>query len=90
MIGTAIRDTQVLITKDNFSWDWHLISAILQWPDDNIRKLDDQNVIRYYLKINSVESHFTIFRQSNKAGYEAHFMLLCCANAIKITRYRML
>ena len=47
MIGTAIRDTQVLTTKDNFSWDWHLISAILQWPDDNIRKLDDQNVTRY-------------------------------------------
>ena len=62
MIGTAIRDTQVLITKDNFSWDWHLISAILQWPDDSVRKLDDQNVIRYYLKINSLTSYFTIFR----------------------------
>ena len=51
MIGSAIRDSQVLSTKKNFSWDWHLIGAVLQWPDESLRKLDDQNVIRYHTRI---------------------------------------
>ncbi len=46
LVGSAIRDSQVLATKENASWDWHLVGAILQWADDSLRRLVDQNVVR--------------------------------------------
>ena len=43
---SAIRDTQVLSSRDNMSWDWPLVIAILQWQDDALRRLEDQNHIK--------------------------------------------
>ena len=46
MMISAMRDSQVLVSKDNMSWDWPLIIAILQWQDDALRRLEDQNHIK--------------------------------------------
>ncbi|XP_064626915.1 rapamycin-insensitive companion of mTOR-like isoform X2 [Lineus longissimus] len=51
LIAQVIKDCQVLSTKDNFNWDWDLIGAILKWPDDNLKKLEDQNNIRFIRRI---------------------------------------
>ncbi|XP_013398176.1 rapamycin-insensitive companion of mTOR isoform X2 [Lingula anatina] len=48
-ISQGIRDSCVLATKDNFSWNWDLIGAILKWPDEALKKLDDQTNLRYVL-----------------------------------------
>ena len=30
VVSQAIRDSQVLLTKDNINWDWHLITSLLK------------------------------------------------------------
>ncbi|KAK3090902.1 hypothetical protein FSP39_015586 [Pinctada imbricata] len=51
MIGQAIRESQVLVTKDNLKWEWDLIIAILKWPEEKYKRLDDQNFSRFIKRI---------------------------------------
>ncbi|KAL8596171.1 hypothetical protein ACOMHN_021211 [Nucella lapillus] len=47
----AVRDSQVNNTKENFNWDWDLIGSILKWPDDRLRKMEDQIYIRFLRRV---------------------------------------
>ncbi|XP_045157719.2 rapamycin-insensitive companion of mTOR-like isoform X2 [Mercenaria mercenaria] len=47
----TLRDTQVLFTKENKNWDWDLIEYVLKWPDDKLRKLEDQSHVRFIKRL---------------------------------------
>ncbi|KAK7099628.1 rapamycin-insensitive companion of mTOR-like [Littorina saxatilis] len=47
----AVRDSQVNTTKENYNWDWDLIGSILKWPDDRLRKMEDQIYIRFLRRV---------------------------------------
>ncbi|XP_046330991.2 rapamycin-insensitive companion of mTOR-like isoform X1 [Haliotis rufescens] len=51
LLSQAVKDSQVLITKENTNWDWDLICALLKWPDEKLRKLDDQIHIRFVKRL---------------------------------------
>ncbi|XP_041359986.1 rapamycin-insensitive companion of mTOR-like [Gigantopelta aegis] len=51
LVSQVVRDTQILGNRDWKCWDWNLISSLLKWPDDKLRRLDDQNVIRLVKKV---------------------------------------
>ncbi|BFY99539.1 hypothetical protein BsWGS_02579 [Bradybaena similaris] len=51
MTGQAIRDSQVNTTKANSEWDWAVIAAILKWPDEKLKKLEDQNYLRFIKRL---------------------------------------
>ncbi|XP_014664645.1 PREDICTED: rapamycin-insensitive companion of mTOR-like [Priapulus caudatus] len=40
VLTQAIKDSQVLVTKENFNWDWDLIAALLKWPGDGLVSID--------------------------------------------------
>ncbi|KAH3731199.1 hypothetical protein DPMN_057207, partial [Dreissena polymorpha] len=47
----TLRDTQVLFTKTSHNWDWDLIEYVLKWPDDKLRKLEDQTYSRFIKRL---------------------------------------
>ncbi|GFN88091.1 rapamycin-insensitive companion of mtor [Plakobranchus ocellatus] len=47
----AIRDSSVNAMKPPSDWDWSVIAAVLRWPDDKLKKLDDQNHIRFIKRL---------------------------------------
>ncbi|KAK3609904.1 hypothetical protein CHS0354_036667 [Potamilus streckersoni] len=51
IISQAIRDTQVFHTKDNTNWDWDLIGYILKWPDDKLKRLEEQSHLRFIKRL---------------------------------------
>ncbi|XP_064605282.1 rapamycin-insensitive companion of mTOR-like [Liolophura sinensis] len=51
IVGHAVRDSQVLTSKEHTHWDWGLIIAILQWSDDRTRKLEDLNFARFIRRL---------------------------------------
>ncbi|CAG5123187.1 unnamed protein product [Candidula unifasciata] len=51
MTNQAIRDSQVNTTKANSEWDWSIIAAILKWPDEKLKKLEDQNHLRFIKRL---------------------------------------
>ncbi|CAL1528119.1 unnamed protein product, partial [Lymnaea stagnalis] len=51
MTNQAIRDSQVNTTKANSDWNWSVIAAILKWPDEKLKKLDDQNQHRFIKRL---------------------------------------
>ncbi|KAL3868472.1 hypothetical protein ACJMK2_041273 [Sinanodonta woodiana] len=51
IISHAIRDTQVLHTKDNQNWDWDLIGYVLKWPDDKLKRFEEQSHLRFMKRL---------------------------------------
>ncbi|XP_052775865.1 rapamycin-insensitive companion of mTOR-like isoform X2 [Mya arenaria] len=47
----TLRDTQVLFTKVAKNWDWDLIEYVLKWPDEKLRKLEDQIYLRFLKRL---------------------------------------
>ncbi|GFS15783.1 rapamycin-insensitive companion of mTOR [Elysia marginata] len=47
----AIRDSNVLAMKPPSEWNWSVIAAVLRWPDDKLKKLDDQNHSRFIKRL---------------------------------------
>ncbi|RUS88775.1 hypothetical protein EGW08_003492, partial [Elysia chlorotica] len=47
----AIRDSNVNAMKPPSDWDWSIIAAVLRWPDDKLKKLDDQNHSRFIRRL---------------------------------------
>ncbi|KAL4236760.1 hypothetical protein ACF0H5_005145 [Mactra antiquata] len=47
----TLKDTNVLNTKEDKSWDWDLIMYVLKWPDDKLRKLEDQIHVRFIKRL---------------------------------------
>ncbi|KAH9523714.1 hypothetical protein Btru_040714 [Bulinus truncatus] len=51
MTNQAIRDSHVNSTKSNTEWNWSIIAAMLKWPDEKLKKLDDQNHHRFIKRL---------------------------------------
>ncbi|CAH1775574.1 unnamed protein product [Owenia fusiformis] len=51
LVSQAIKDSKILSSQDWYKWDIQLISSILSWPDDNLKKLDDQISIRFVQRL---------------------------------------
>uniref|UniRef100_A0A2C9LNG1 Rapamycin-insensitive companion of mTOR n=1 Tax=Biomphalaria glabrata TaxID=6526 RepID=A0A2C9LNG1_BIOGL len=51
MTVQAIRDSKVNTTTNNTEWNWPIIAALLKWPDDKFKKLDDQNQHRFIKRL---------------------------------------
>ncbi|XP_061180915.1 rapamycin-insensitive companion of mTOR-like [Saccostrea echinata] len=51
MIGQAIKDSNVVNTKDIVNWDWDLVPAILKWPEEKLRRLDDQLTLKFFKRL---------------------------------------
>ncbi|XP_025081196.1 rapamycin-insensitive companion of mTOR-like [Pomacea canaliculata] len=50
-IQRVLRDSLVLQTKENAKWQWDLICCILKWPDERLRKLEDQTYVRFLRRL---------------------------------------
>ncbi|XP_048359135.1 rapamycin-insensitive companion of mTOR [Sphaerodactylus townsendi] len=50
-LATNLRDSQVLLHKDNLAWDWNLIGTILKWPNVNLRNYKDEQLHRFVRRL---------------------------------------
>ncbi|XP_052097251.1 rapamycin-insensitive companion of mTOR-like [Mytilus californianus] len=51
IITQAMRDSMVVGTKNNNMWNWDLISSILKWPEEKMKRVDDQIQSRFIKRL---------------------------------------
>ncbi|KAL8203961.1 UNVERIFIED_CONTAM: hypothetical protein K2H54_065686 [Gekko kuhli] len=50
-LTTNLRDSQVLLHKENLDWNWNLIGTILKWPNVNLRNFKDEQLHRFVRRL---------------------------------------
>ncbi|XP_060092039.1 rapamycin-insensitive companion of mTOR [Heteronotia binoei] len=50
-LATNLRDSQVLLHKENLDWNWNLIGTILKWPNVNLRNFKDEQLHRFVRRL---------------------------------------
>ena len=47
----AMKESQVVPLRDPQAWRWDLIAAVLKWPSDAMKKLEDSNCRLFIKKV---------------------------------------
>ncbi|XP_068106549.1 rapamycin-insensitive companion of mTOR isoform X2 [Hyperolius riggenbachi] len=50
-LAMNLRDSQVLIHKENLDWNWNLIGTILKWPNVNLKNCKDEQLHRFVRRL---------------------------------------
>ncbi|XP_040194560.1 LOW QUALITY PROTEIN: rapamycin-insensitive companion of mTOR [Rana temporaria] len=50
-LAMNLRDSHVLIHKENLEWNWNLIGTILKWPNANLKNCKDEQMHRFVRRL---------------------------------------
>ena len=51
IITQAMKDSNVVNNKNSIVWNWDLIASILKWPEDKMKRADDQIQSRFIKRL---------------------------------------